>query len=91
MVKIELNLSEIDFLSLAEKILPQLDGIVSTKPALAVTKAAIHIMSEETRERTAVRICEEHKKEISQYLEKAASDNGVNIKVKSLKISKPGK
>lgn len=94
MIKLELELNALDYEALAEKLLPlvgdRMEGqtlgrLIGSGASSAVAKAALGMMPQEKKDRTAAKLINDHADQLSAAIENAAGKNGVRCRVRALR------
>lgn len=94
MIKLELELRELDYEALIERVLPlvgdRLDGhalghLLGSGPAAAMARAALVRMPQEKKDRMAASLVNENADRIAAALEDTAGKNGVRCRVRHVR------
>ncbi len=93
MLKLELELSAIDYEALIEKVLPlvgdklenqSVGKLLGSGASAAMAKAALSMMSQEKKNRMAAGLLNDNADKIAAAIESVAAKNGINCRVRGM-------
>ncbi|MGM9618693.1 MAG: hypothetical protein ACI3W8_02475 [Oscillospiraceae bacterium] len=91
MLKLELELSDIDYEALAERLLPLLgDKLPLGGASSAMAKAALSALPQQRKDRMAAELINGNAGSIAGAIQRAAAQNGVNCRVSGLRAETEG-
>lgn len=96
MLKLELELSALDYEALIEKVLPlvgdklenqSVGKLLGSGASTAMARAALGMMSQEKKDRMAAGLVNESADRIAAVIEQAAAQNGIPCRVRGVRAS----